>query len=94
MSDLVPAEDIERIVGVPRHRTVHYGRAVSSEQTVYILHSRECKESGIDLRDCRFSIAMDRGIEMSSWDGHEDTSVILGVWNERLIPLKGAEIRP
>jgi hypothetical protein len=33
-----------------------------NEQTVYILHSRECLTSGIDLRDCRFSLALDRQI--------------------------------
>jgi hypothetical protein len=51
MSDLVPAEDIERIVGAPRHYQAHYGCAVSSEQTVYILHSKRCLGSGIDLRE-------------------------------------------
>src|SRR6516225_9336266 len=35
MSKLVPSSDIERIVGVPRHRSVHYGRASSTEQVVY-----------------------------------------------------------
>lgn len=32
MSDLVPAEDIEQIVGRARHATMHVGRAVSSKQ--------------------------------------------------------------
>ena len=54
MSNLVPAEDIERIVGAQRHASRHYGRAVSAEQTVYILHSQQCKDSGIDLCDCEF----------------------------------------
>jgi hypothetical protein len=54
MSALVPATDIERIVGVDRHATDHWGRAVSAEQTVYILHAAECLASGIDLRDCNF----------------------------------------
>lgn len=93
MSELVPAEDIERIVGIERHRQVHYGRAVSDEQTVYILHSRQCLDSGIDLRDCRFSKALDLGIEMGSWDGFEDVAVALGVWRDRLIPLRGTEKR-
>lgn len=92
MSDLVPAEDIERIVGVARHRKAHYGRAVSAENTVYILHSAECRDSGIDLRDCRFSQALDRGIRTYSWNGFEDVAVALAVWNERLVPLAGTEI--
>lgn len=102
MSELVPAEDIERIVGVSRHRKAHYGRLVSSEQAVYILHSKECLGSRIDLRDCRFSIALDRGIEAKQWAGYKDVPVALGVWSAikegaladaRLVPLKGTEIR-
>ena len=92
MSDLVPADDIERIVGVQRHRKAHYGRAVSAEQTVYVLHSHECRDSGIDLRECRFSVALDRGIKPEAWSGHQDVAVGLGVWDGRLIPLKGTEV--
>lgn len=77
MSDLVPAEDIERIVGVKRHRSVHYGRAVSDEQTVYILHSGVCKETRLDLRDCPFSIALDQGINIDVWQRFEDIPVEL-----------------
>jgi hypothetical protein len=75
MTDIVPAQDIERIVGVPRHATEHWGRAVSDEQRVYILHSRECLESGIDLRDCSFSLALDDGIDPFDW--YEDVPVAL-----------------
>jgi hypothetical protein len=67
MTALVPAEDIERIVGVKRHPTLHLARAVSAEQTVYILHSRECLDSGVDLRQCRYSLALDNGIRVSEW---------------------------
>lgn len=88
MSDLVSASDIERIVGVIRHKTEHYGRAVSDEETVYILHSRECLESGIDLRDCVFSTALDRGINMEAWLDMQDAAVRLGVWDRRLIPVR------
>lgn len=87
MSDLVPATDIEQIVGAPRHTTMHIGRAVSSEETVYILHSQECRDSGIDLRECPLSIALDLGIELPSWTGYEDRPVALGVIHERLVPL-------
>lgn len=31
MSDLVPADQIEQIVGIRRHRQAHFGRAVSAE---------------------------------------------------------------
>lgn len=88
MSDLVPAEDIERIVGIARHPTGHFGRAVSAEQTVYILHSRECLDSGIDLRDCRFSEALDRGIWAQAWADHEDMPVCLMILQDRLVPVK------
>lgn len=67
MTDTVPIEDIERIVGVPRAAKAHYARAVSAEQTVYILHSRECLDSGVDLRLCRFSLALDNGIDLAEW---------------------------
>lgn len=88
MSDLVPADQIEQIVGIRRHRQAHFGRAVSAEQTVYILHSQRCLESGIDLRECRFSLALDEGIDRDQWTGFEDRPVALGVWGTRLIPIK------
>lgn len=87
MSELVPAENIERIVGTTRHKKVHYGRAVSSEQRVYVLHSHECLDSGIDLRDYRFSKALDQGIRAESWHYYQDVAVVLGVWDNRLVPL-------
>ena len=59
MSDLVPAEDIERIVGISRHPSMHYGRAISTEQVTYVLHSQECKNATPDLRDCIFSLALE-----------------------------------
>lgn len=46
MTDLVPADQIEQIVGARRHPLAHLGRAVSAEQTVYILHSQRCKGDG------------------------------------------------
>ena len=66
MSEVVE-QGIEHIVGSKRHATDHITRAVSAEQTVYILHSQECEASGIDMRECRFSIAMDRGIDPDEW---------------------------
>jgi hypothetical protein len=89
VSDLVPTEDIERIVGASRHHTAHYGRAVSAEETVYILHSKECLNSGIDLRECQFSIALDRGISIR-WDQYENVPVELGIVpaSGRLVPMR------
>lgn len=87
MSDLVP--NAEGVVGVPRHETDHYARAVSPEQTVYILHSRECLGIFDDLRDCPFSKALDRGINPERWSGFEDRAVRVRVSAStlRLIPM-------
>ena len=88
MSDMVPADEIEGIVGASRHETVHLGRAVTSEQTVYVLHSQRCLNTTSDLRTCRFSLALDRGIDIDgAWRDHQNKPVVLGVWNGRLIPI-------
>lgn len=89
MSALVPGDQIEQIVGVERHATRHYARAVSAEQVVYILHSHECKDSGIDLRECPFSVALDRGIDEYDWSDREDRPVLVRVRNGFLIPDRG-----
>jgi hypothetical protein len=70
-------KDIEAIVGVRRHVSEHIGRAISAEQTVYIVHSRECIESGIDLRQCPFSVALDDYGIAEEWEGWEDKPVVL-----------------
>jgi hypothetical protein len=88
MTDLVNPAKIEQIVGTNRHRKAHYGRAVSAEQTVYILHSQECVDSGIDLRKCRFSLALDLGIDEYEWSQMEDRPVPLTVSRKRLVPLR------
>lgn len=77
MTRLESAATIETKVGAPRHATDHLGRAVSVMQRVYILHSTECLESGIDLRSCRYSTALDQGIDLRIWDGFEDQVVTL-----------------
>lgn len=84
MSDLVPADQIERIVGAARHPTHHIGRAVSAEQTFYILHSHECRDSGVDLRDCAYSAALDEGIDPAEWT--EDVPLSLAIHDGRLVP--------
>ena len=94
MSDLVSPDEIERIVGAERHATMHIGRAISSEQTVYILHSQQCKDSGIDLRDCDLSLALDNGIDLAQWGGYEDRPVALGIIHDRLVPLVDLAANP
>lgn len=87
MSYLVPADEIERIVGIERHPTRHYARAVSAEQVVYILHSQRCKDSGWDLRGCLFSQALDNGIDEHDWSDMEDQPVRVSINSRhRLIP--------
>jgi len=95
MTNIVSPSRIEEIVGVRRHRQAHYGRAVSAEQTVYILHSQRCLDSGIDLRECRFSVALDHGIKLETWAGDlQDRPVILGVWQDRLVPIDAPRSTP
>lgn len=90
MTELVPATDIERIVGAVRHQTVHQARAVSKEQTVYILHSHKCLESGIDLRECPYSLALDNGIDSDDWRGYEDVALPVAIIGRRLFPVPKA----
>lgn len=88
MSNLVPAEQIEQAVGARRHAHQHLGRAVSAEQTVYVLHSQRCKDTGRDLRDCLFSQALDNGIDQDVWSGHEDKAVRVTITrSQRLVPV-------
>jgi hypothetical protein len=88
MTTLVDPSAIEMIVGVKRHVREHYGRAVSHPRSrfVYILHSQTCVNTGIDLRECLFSVALDRGIHEGDWDGSLDKPVILAVRQDHLIP--------
>lgn len=87
MTELVPAEEIEEIVGALRHPHQHLGRAVSAEQSLYILHSQKCKDSGIDLRDCEWSLALNLGIDKEDWEGFEDRPVVLAFFASRLFPV-------
>ena len=91
MTSLVSPTRIEEIVGVNRHPQRHYGRAVSAERMMYILHSQRCLDVWPDLRGCRFSVALDHdGIDLEVWGELQDRPVILGLdVQERLIPLVG-----
>jgi len=85
MTKRVPASQIEAIVGVHRHETDHQARAVSADQTVYILHSLQCLASGRDLRDCPYSAALDRGINVERWT--ENVPVTVAIEDGRLVPV-------
>ena len=88
MTELVDASEIEQIVGTERHPTQHRGRAVSRELMVYILHSEQCRDGGVDLRECPFSVALDHGIFADDWDGQEDRPVTLTIGPRRtLVPV-------
>ena len=86
MSDIVPTDEIEDIVGAERHEWAHLGRAVSEEQRVYVLHSKGCIDAGIDLRDCAYSTALDEGIEIHKWEQWEDQPMWLWIVGGQLIP--------
>ena len=94
MTDRVPASKIERTVGTARYTTRHIGRAVSADQRVYILHPQVCLDSGIDLRDCPFSIALDRGINKWVWARYQDRPVELRISPEYGDLLPGQELEP
>jgi hypothetical protein len=79
VTDLVPTEEIEQLVGAQRLPMAHVGRAVSAKETVYILHSQRCKDAGGDLRTCPFSLALDEGIDLRRWAEFMDRPVVLGV---------------
>lgn len=76
--EVVDPTKIEEIVGIERHSMAHYGRAVSSDQTFYILHSQMCLDSGRDLLGCQFSIALAEGINPQTWSSALDRPVRIG----------------
>ena len=90
MSEIVDPEEIERVVGVRRHATLHFGRAVSGEQRVFVLHSEECVASTADLRKCEYSVALDRGIEALYpwlfWSTRQDQPLPLTIEKGWLVP--------
>lgn len=85
MSDVVPAEGIERIVGERRQPMAHVARAVAHEQRVYILHSEACLAVRPDLRKCPWSLALDEGIDLDEWV--EDVPLRVGIRHGRLVPV-------
>lgn len=86
MTQLVDPARIEGIVDHPRHDKWHLARAVTETETVYILHSRACLDSGRDLRDCPFSHYLDHGIDRAVWRDSTDRPVRLTIRDLRLAP--------
>lgn len=77
MTEHVPADQIEAIVGARRHLIDHYGRAVSDEETFYILHSAECLAVFDDLTDCPFSVGLDDAFDIEEWPADETLRLAL-----------------
>ena len=50
--------------------------------------SRACLDSGIDLRHCRYSHALDRGIQADLWAHHQDRPVEIAITDTRLVPVR------
>ena len=71
MTDLVPADSIEQIVGVRRDPFLHIARAIPadlapssqdpSKGTIYLMHPTNCPMRLLNrpLTECRFSHALD-----------------------------------
>ena len=60
MTERVPADRIEQLVCARRHPTEHIIRGDYTTLTAYILHPAECLQRHTDLRDCPWSLALDR----------------------------------
>jgi hypothetical protein len=86
VTELVDPAEIETIVGVWRHPVDHVARARSAEQKVYILHSVACVSVTADLRECPFSVALDRGIDLEVWKDLEDRPVTIEIRDDRVVP--------
>lgn len=88
MADLVSPQQIETIVGAKREDARHLGRAVSSSETIYVLHSRQCRDRFEDLRDCPFSVALDAGTDLTQWRHVIDRAVVLEIADGGLVPTR------
>jgi len=87
MSNLVNSKEIEEIIGAPRNRKAHFGKLITAEDKIYIMHSYECVFKNEDLRQCEFSKAMDHSTPEKLWNKFEDKTVLLGVMSGSLVPL-------
>ena len=69
MSDKVDPMTIEAFVGVKRHATEHWGKAYSATDRMYVLHSEECRAAYDDLRECPYSLALDKAAAEGAMEG-------------------------
>lgn len=89
MSELADPKRIEAVVGVKR-ASVHVARIVTTEERLYILHSHACVAQRRDLRECPYSLALDKGIDPEVWVGHHDVPICITIDPDgRLIPASG-----
>lgn len=85
MTSLVSPTEIESIVGIRRSKTDHYGRAYANTLEFYILHSQDCVDSINDLRDCEWSLNLDKGVSPKLWREALEKPVVLGCSSEGLV---------
>ena len=88
MTELIDPSEVERLVGAYRHPTAHLCRADSFHEATYLLHSKACLDSGIDLRTCEYALAQDNGIDTDVWEGREDEVVLVVISDSHLVPTK------
>lgn len=91
MANRVPPDEIEAIVGHDRDYFHHYARAISETETVYILHSQICLNTDRDLLDCRFTKALDRGIDLDRWGEVLDQPTVVLIESGKLVPAEVLE---
>lgn len=82
MTNLIDPGEAEARVGATRAQAQHYGRANTRMRHVYVLHSQDCLDSETDLRECAFSLALDRGIDAAAW--LLDTPVVITIEDDAL----------
>lgn len=91
MADRVDPDKIELIVGRKRGVRAHYGKVVTEERMVYILHSQTCFDND-DLMICKYTQALERGLRADDWIGWENTPVRLKVNDTNfLVPARHAK---
>lgn len=84
--------ELTRVLGIDkRHPTIHFARADSASQYVYIMHSVHCLETVEDFWGCEYAAALRRGIlkeaPWSVWEGCLDRTVAIEVRDGWLYPL-------
>lgn len=69
MSTEETPEFIETKIGVSRHQRLHIALVSPDEMMVYLSHPEECEArlNSRSLTECRYSYAMDMGIQPELW---------------------------